>query len=332
MVKDSYEWVDDWGNRERSEKSISGWAHPGMATTSDGNIVTCDSGESLILVFSQDGLLLDSWNGNFSDAHGITIATEGSSEVIWIADNGSKRQPGHAYDYAPEANTQSGRVFKTAFGGEELMELPMPDHTAYANTKYSPTSVGINKSNNDIWVADGYGASLVHRFAADGKYLQTIDGSNGAGLFSCPHGIAIDYRKSEAELFVADRSNSRVQVYDLEGNFKRSFGTDFLTTPSGFAFSGDLAIISELRSRLAVVDKNDNLVNYLFPNPDAPSLEGWPNEMTENGVLKRPASLESGKFNSPHGMTVDHSGNIYVAEWLIGGRFTKLNITKDSTN
>ena len=93
MAKNSYKWIDNWGNRERSEKSISGWAHPGMATTATGNIVTCDSGESLILVFNQDGKLLDSWNGNFSDAHGITISKEGSSEVLWIADNGSKRQP-----------------------------------------------------------------------------------------------------------------------------------------------------------------------------------------------------------------------------------------------
>ena len=333
MVKNSYKWLDDWGNRERSKKSISGWAHPGMATTSAGNIVTCDSGESLILVFDRDGSLLDSWNGNFSDAHGITVAKEGASEVLWIADNGSKRQPGHAYDYAPDANDQSGRVFKSAFGGEELLELPKPPHEAYAGSRYAPTSVAINESGNrDIWVADGYGASLVHRFSSAGTYLQTIDGSTGAGCFSCPHGIAIDNRKSEAELYVADRANSRVQVFDLEGGFKRSFGSDFLTTPSGFAFSGEFAIIAELRSRLAVVDKNDNLVNYLFPNPDAPSMDGWPNETGENGTLQRPSSLEPRKFNSPHGMTVDNFGNIYVAEWLIGGRFTKLSILDDSTN
>ena len=34
--------------------------------------------------------------------------------------------------------------------------------------------------------------------------------------------------------------------------------------------------------------------------------------------------LEAGKFNSPHGMAVDGLGNIYVSEWLIGGRYTKL--------
>ena len=333
MAKNSYKWIDNWGNRERSEKSISGWAHPGMATTADGNIVTCDSGESLILVFNQDGKLLDSWNGNFSDAHGITISKEGSSEVLWIADNGSKRQPGHQYDYAPEAKSESGRVFKSAFGGEELMELPMPPHEAYKTSKYSPTSVVINDSGNgDIWVADGYGASLVHRFSSDGRYVQTIDGSTGAGLFSCPHGIAIDYRKPEPELYVADRANARVQVFDLDGNFKRSFGSDFLTTPSGFAFSNNLAIISELRSRLAVVDIHDNLINYLFPNPDAPSMDGWPNETTKSGTLQRPSSLEPKKFNSPHGMTVDNSGNIYVAEWLIGGRFTKLSIEDNISN
>ena len=53
-------------------------------------------------------------------------------------------------------------------------------------------------------------------------------------------------------------------------------------------------------------------------------VEGWPNNADESGSPIPTKLLESGKFNSPHGMAVDADGNIYVAEWLIGGRVTKL--------
>src|SRR5437868_10033678 len=52
------------------------------------------------------------------------------------------------------------------------------------------------------------------------------------------------------ELYVADRSNHRIQVYDVEGAFKRVVGADFLSSPSAFARDGDLLIVAELRARL----------------------------------------------------------------------------------
>ena len=91
--KESFKWMDEWDKRRnRSPESLLGWSHPGMATTKNQEIITCDSGESKILVFTVEGELVTSWEGNFVDAHGITVAQEESQEVIWIADNGSKRE------------------------------------------------------------------------------------------------------------------------------------------------------------------------------------------------------------------------------------------------
>ena len=53
-------------------------------------------------------------------------------------------------------------------------------------------------------------------------------------------------------------------------------------------------------------------------------VDGWPNNKNENGKIVQTRLLEIGKFNSPHGIAVDEEGNLYVAEWLIGGRITKL--------
>ena len=83
-------------------------------------------------------------------------------------------------------------------------------------------------------------------------------------------------------------------------------------------------VIAELKARLAVLDIDDNLVTYLGDNLAVSDVEGWPNVLDENCQPVRTGLLEPGKFNSPHGMAVDGDGNLYIAEWLIGGRFTKL--------
>ena len=328
MNTPNYDWVENWGEHEQTQKSLSGWAHPGMATTSDGRIVSCDSGSSEILIYSQEGDLIHSWCGDFTDAHGITVVNEDRNDYLWIADNGSKRLPEFSYEYPPGADNKSGIVLKYDLEGNLLLNLTVPKHNDYKQIRYAPTSIAVDEvrfgGSGDIWVADGYGASLVHKFNAQGEYTLSIDGLTGSGHFSCPHGIVIDRRKPNPELYVADRANGRVQVFSLNGDYLRTFGEDFFTTPSEFAISGDLMIVAELEARLAILDSDDKLVRYLFPDDLAASSGGWPNEISESGLIERPSRLGPERFNSPHGITVDESGNIYLAEWLIGGRFTKL--------
>jgi DNA-binding beta-propeller fold protein YncE len=182
-----------------------------------------------------------------------------------------------------------------------------------------------NGGNGDIWVADGYGANLVHRYSSSGKYLSMISGEEGdAGAFDCPHAIFIDIRKGVPELYVADRSNGRVQVYDADGKWLRVFGEDFLTSPSGFVAYGDMLVIAELNARITICGADDRPRTYLGDNGAVADVAGWPNNHNDRGESVRTALLEPGKFNSPHGMAVDAQGNMYVAEWLIGGRSIKL--------
>jgi hypothetical protein len=83
-------------------------------------------------------------------------------------------------------------------------------------------------------------------------------------------------------------------------------------------------VIAELRARLAVIGRDDNLVCYLGDNEGVCSKDGWPNGKNQDGEVIPTGLLQPGLFNSPHEMAVDKQGNLFVAEWLIGGRFTKL--------
>lgn len=325
----SYNWIDNWAKLPESGSSRKGWAHPGIVVSQSGNVLTCHPGEPEILTFDGDGNLISSWRGDFAEGHGITLVNEGGVEYLWIVDHGGKNHHLHGYQNPPGVGDAPGQVFKTTLDGEVVMRLETPPLPVYNDKRYSPTDIAVNEErfggNGDIWVADGYGAYHVHRFTKGGEHVSSINGEEGAGAYDCPHGVFIDFRKSEPELYVADRANNRVQVYDTEGGFRRMFGDDFLTLPSCFAAHGDLMIIAELRARLTVVDKNDELLTHIGDNQQVCDVEGWPNNVNESGQSVRTSLLETGKFNSPHGLAADANGNLYVAEWLIGGRVTRLN-------
>ena len=328
----SYKWIDNWAKLSKS----SGWAHHGMCVTSSGNIVAIHPSEPMVMVFDKDGEMVDSFSAPIREGHQLALSSSDGEQRLWIADPGRKNiNVDGVYDPIP--GELGGQVISVSFDGEVQQIITQPAHAAYKDGTFAPTSVTVfeksSGGNGDVWVADGYGESYVHRLSSSGELIGSISGDEGqAGRFDCPHGVWIDYRKSNPELYIADRSNKRVQVYDLEGSFVRSFGSDVLNSPSAFAIDGSHMIVAELRARLAVFDLEDVFVTYIGENKSISRVDrnspedvpGWPNNIDENGNTVRSRILEPGKFNSPHGIATDPSGNIYSGEWLIGGRYTKL--------
>ena len=233
------------GEDPDSASARNGWAHPGLAVGGGGEVYTFHQGDSTVLVLAPQGDLVGTIDTGLTEGHGITLTREGGKDYLWIADPGTKQtRRGDALD---SVRKEHGQVVKMSLEGEVVLRIERPDHPVYQEGRFAPTAVAVFEEarggNGDVWVADGYGRSHVHRYSRfdkRGQYLGSIDGHEGSsGAFACPHSIWIDYRKREPELYVADRTNRRVQVYDLDGHFKRAFGQDIFLSPSAFAQVGN---------------------------------------------------------------------------------------------
>ncbi len=164
-----------------------------------------------------------------------------------------------------------------------------------------PTGVAIAR-NGDIFVADGHGGdsnARVVKFSKTGKFI-TAWGKKGsaAGEFDTPHAIAVD---SHERVYVADRSNSRIQVFDGDGKFLadwKQFGR-----PSGvYVDANDAIYVADsqtadkagcapdpgCRRGIRIGDASDGSVKYFIPRPDGDSV-------------------------GPEGVAVDANGTVYGA-------------------
>ena len=240
----------------------------GVALDSKGNVFVFHRGAEPILVFEPSGKFVRSFGkGLFKSAHGLRIDRD---DNLWTTDNA---------DHLVIKFDHEGKVLMTlgerGVAGEDERHFNKPADVAIAN-------------NGDFFVADGYGNSRVVKFDKAGKFLLTWGTKGkGEGQFNLPHAVRID---SKGLVYVGDRENDRVQVFDQQGNFIRQFG--------GFAPFG-LFITPD--DRLFAADGRAHQVHRL--TLDGKILETWG---------KR--GPEPGNFFLPHGIAVGADGAVYVTE------------------
>src|SRR5213594_1464447 len=165
----------------------------------------------------------------------------------------------------------------------------------------------------EIYVSDGYGNSRVHKYDPTGRLLKSW-GAPGTdpGCFNIPHNIATD---AGGRVYVADRENSRVQIFDEDGRYLDQWKN--LHRPCGLAAAarlGDLFFVGELPSHLPVNQAVPNIgarVSVLSIKGDLVERIGGPF-----------AGEKPGEFVAPHGCAVDSRGDLYVAEvsWTAAGK------------
>jgi DNA-binding beta-propeller fold protein YncE len=152
-----------------------------------------------------------------------------------------------------------------------------------------PTGVSISP-NDEIYVSDGYGNARIHKFNADGKLLLSWGEPGGdAGQFQLPHSVRVDKR---GWVWVADRENHRIQIFDANGKFLKEW-TNLLRPTDIFIDNHDTVYVSELSNRVSIFAMDGKL------------LARWGN----TGITK-----EEALFIAPHAIAVDSHGGVYVGQ------------------
>ena len=311
----TYELVPGWG--ELPEGKRYGNTHA-VVETEDGRIFVHNASPTgdCTCIFDPDGKFIKSWGHDFAGlgkglsggAHGMDIRKEGNEEFLYLAPTGMHRVYKTTLDGEIVMSRQYPRLARDVRDGKVV-----PDYTSEA--KYVPTFIAL-APNGDFYVTDGYGSNFVHRYNLEGDYIQSWGGTGSEpGRMRCPHGIWCDTREPHNPMIVvADRSNVRLQWFTLDGKLINIVDKE-LRHPCHFSQRGTDLLIPDLKGRVTIFDKNNELITHLGDNPNQ---RQWAN----NGV--KPEDLKPGVFCTPHGATWDHLGNAYIVEWLPYGRISKL--------
>ncbi len=277
---------------------VEGWAKlpPGHEFDADVAAVGVDAhdrvyafnrGRHPMVVLDRDGRFLGSWGeGVFRRPHGVHVAPD---DTLWLTDDG---------DHTVRHCSLDGKVLATI--GIPGSRAPYMSGQPFHRCTHTALSPG-----GDVYVSDGYGNARVHKFSPDGRLLLSWgEPGTDPGQFNIPHNICCD---AEGWVYVADRENHRVQVFDASGRYETQWIN--MHRPSGLYLHrgpDPRFYVGEIGGGMAV--------NYDVPNiGPRVSIYGAKGEMLAR-LGHRPAGLEPGQFISPHGLAVDSRGDIYVGE------------------
>ena len=213
--------------------------------------------------------------------------------------------------------TKGHQVYKFSPDGKLLMTLGKPGGAAAPDYFYQPNDV-IVANNGDIFVSEGHGGgnSRILKFSKDGKLIKSygMKGS-GPGDLDQPHALAFD---SRGRLFVGDRSNNRVLIFDQD--FKLLADWPQFSRPSGLFIRNDMLYVADSESES--VSRNH---------------DGWKRGIRIGSVkdgkvvsfIPDPVEKTTGT-SAAEGVAVDAAGNVYGAE--VGPRALKKYVKKAGTN
>jgi DNA-binding beta-propeller fold protein YncE len=291
------------GSGDHSYRVVENWAKlpPGyhlndvaaVAVDSRDRIYVFNRGEHPMLVFDRLGNYLKDWGeALFSRAHGLHIDAD---DNLYCTDDG---------DHTVRKCTSDGKVLLTiGIQGKPAPFMSGEPFHRCTHTALSPTG--------EIYVSDGYGNACVHKFTSDGKLLKSWgEPGTDPGQFNIVHNIVTD---ADGFVYVADRENHRVQVFDGNGKYQTQWNN--LHRPCALCCCGGKQtnfIIGELGPGMPTNLKLPNL------GPRLTIVDARGRRVARLGGEHGPG-LEAGKFLAPHGLAVDSRGDIYVGEVGVTG-------------
>ncbi len=312
-----YEVLEGW------DRLPEGWSYvevAGVACDSQDRVYVFNRGQYPMIVFDKEGRFLNAWGeGMFKGPHGIFIDRE---DNLWLADD--KAHTVHKFTPDGRQLMMLGEPGKAADTGYRIGVSPVQ---RAAGPFHRVTNVAATPAG-DLYIADGYGNARVHKFSKDGKLLFSWgEPGRGPGQFILPHGIALD---SAGLVYVADRENSRVQVFSPKGEYLREW--NFLNRPYDlFIDDQDMVHVAEggflnyMHKRAAgPLPAHDQAM--ICP-PEGHSPIARVTVCDPEGVIAAQIGGENpilpGNFIAPHGIWADSRGDIYVGEVVVNAGAVK---------
>ena len=251
------------------------------------NVYVFNRSEHPMMVFDRSGKFLRSWGeGLFPRAHGLHMAPD---DTVWLTDDG---------DHTVRQCSLDGRVLLTI--GVPGQPSPYMSGTPFHRCTHTALS-----PKGDLFVSDGYGNARIHKFSPDGKYLKSW-GKPGSdpGEFNIVHNIICD---EEGWVYVADRENHRIQVFNCDGKFETQWNN--LHRPCGLFMTGGKCPHCYVGELGPVMQVNRNIPN-LGPRISILDRDG----RRIGRIGGQHAGLGLNEFIAPHGIAVDSHGDMYVGE------------------
>jgi peptidylglycine monooxygenase len=211
-----------------------------------------------MIILDKDGNYIDSWADDaLFDGHGIYITPQ---DEIFLISRGAHE------------------VLKYNLEGECLLTIGNRENPSFQAPFNHPTDVATSKSG-EIFISDGYGNCMVHKFSPEGEHIISWgEIGEGPGQFATPHGIWVD---ETDRVYVADRENNRIQIFDTEGGF-----------------------LTEWKNLYHPMDMFMDKKNNLYVTDQVPRFT----------IFNRKGEIQSRGFSPAggHGIWGDSSGNLYL--------------------
>jgi hypothetical protein len=306
----------------------------GVALNSKGHIFVLSRGNTSgpaygaaaaqLLEFAPNGKYIREIGRNlyaWSFAHSVKADRQ---DNIWVTDKGSDM----VIKFTPEGRVAMvfGRKQEAADEETGPLKHPNPPLPAEPGRFRQVTDVAWDAAGN-TYISDGYINSRVAKVDKDGNWLKSWgERGTGPGQFHTPHSIALD---ANGSVYVADRSNRRIQVFDGEGNFQRQFTIDVPVPPGARAAIGYVPDEAAIAAGTFAPGSPWAICISPGPNPVLYSADAFPGriyKMTLEGEVLGVLG-ESGKqpkeFGWIHQMACPSENVLFVAE-LLNWRVQKL--------
>ncbi|MFM0224036.1 peptidyl-alpha-hydroxyglycine alpha-amidating lyase family protein [Paraburkholderia dipogonis] len=306
----------------------------GVSLNSHGHIFVLSRGNSTgpaygaaaaqLLEFAPDGRFVREIGHNlyaWSFAHTVKIDRQ---DNIWVTDKGSDM----VIKFTPDGRVAMVFGRKQEAADEETAPLkhPNPPLPAEPGRFRQVTDVAWDVAGN-TYISDGYINSRVAKVDRDGNWIKSWgERGTGPGQFHTPHSIALD---AHDNVYVADRSNRRIQVFDTEGTFLRQFTIDVPVPPDARPAIGDMPDEAAIAAGTFAPGSPWAICISPGPNQVLYSADAFPGriyKMTLDGkvigVLGK-AGKQPKQFGWIHQMACPSENVLFVAE-LLNWRVQKL--------